>query len=198
MRYWGPITLIGRWARLEPLALAHAPGLLEAARDDEVWRYLPTHKPNTLPEMHSWIESAVGDQRAGARYPHAIIELASGRVAGSTSYLDPSPHDRHIEIGWTWLGRDFWRTPINTECKYLLLKHAFETLECIRVQLKTDLRNERSQRAIERIGGVREGVLRKVVIVKNGFQRSTVYFSILDDEWPAVKASLERRMGVTT
>lgn len=103
--------------------------------------------------------------------------------------------NRHVEIGWTWLARACWRTPLNTECKYLLLKHAFEDWQCIRVQLKTDLRNERSQRAIERLGAVREGVLRKAVIVKDGYQRTSVYYSILDDEWAEVKARLEGFLG---
>jgi N-acetyltransferase len=196
MNEWGPITVEGRWARLEPLTHGHAAGLLLAARDAEVWTYLPTHQPRTLSEMKEWIAGALEQRQPVSRYPHVIVERATNTIAGSTSYLDPSPKDRHIEIGWTWLGSEFWRTPINTECKYLLLRHAFEELDCIRVQLKTDERNERSQRAIERIGGVREGVLRKVVIVKDDYQRSSVYFSILDDEWPAVKTNLERRMGL--
>jgi RimJ/RimL family protein N-acetyltransferase len=126
--------------------------------------------------------------------PFAIIERASGRAVGSTRFLDISEQHRHIEIGWTWLGRAYWRTALNTECKYLLMKYAFEELKCIRVQLKTDLRNVRSQRAIERIGGVREGVLRKAVIIKDDYQRWSVYYSILDDEWSGVKAMLEARL----
>ncbi len=128
--------------------------------------------------------------------PFAVIDRASGNAIGSTRFLDISARDRHVEIGWTWYGRAYWRTPINTESKYLLLKHAFEDLGCIRVALKTDSRNERSQRAIERIGAVREGILRRVVIMHDGYQRSSVYYSILDDEWARVKAELEKKLGL--
>jgi RimJ/RimL family protein N-acetyltransferase len=137
-------------------------------------------------------------QVRGLFLPFAIVDLATGRAIGSTRYLDISPHDRHVEIGWTWLGKDYWRTPINTECKYLLLRHAFETLGCIRVSLKTDLRNERSQRAIERIGGVREGVWRRVVVMHDGYQRSSVFYSILDDEWTGVKKRLEEKTSASS
>ena len=119
-----------------------------------------------------------------------MIDRRTGKAIGHTSYIEIATEHGHLEIG-TWLAREAWRTGVNTECKYLLLSHAFDTLSCIRVQLKTDLRNERAQRAIERIGAVREGVLRKVAIIKDGYQRSSVYYSILDDEWPSVKTRLE-------
>lgn len=190
------VTLHGRWVTLEPLEPRHATDLFAVAQDEEIWRYLPAAMPRSLAEMDRWIANALAVRDAGQMLPFAIIERASGRAVGSTRYLDYSAFDRHVEIGWTWLGRDWWRTPLNTECKYLLMSHAFETLDCIRVQLKTDLRNERSQQAIERIGGVREGVLRKAVVVpKDGYQRWSVYFSILDEEWPAVKARLTERMA---
>ncbi len=190
-----PVTLEGRRVRLEPLTERHAEDLFAVAGDEEVWRYLAVPMPTDLPAMRQWLADALETQARGSMLPFAIIEGASGRAIGSTRYLDYSAFDRHIEIGWTWLGRAYWRTPINTECKYLLLRHAFESLDCIRVQLKTDLRNTRSQQAIERIGGVREGVLRKAVIIpKDGYQRWSVYFSILDDEWPTVKARLEERL----
>jgi RimJ/RimL family protein N-acetyltransferase len=134
-------------------------------------------------------------QARGIFLPFAIIDRATAGAIGSTRYLDISAHDRHVEIGWTWLGKNFWRTPLNTECKYLLLRHAFETLGCIRVSLKTDLRNERSQRAIERLGAVREGVWRRVVIMHDGYQRSSVFYSILDDEWQTVKANSQSRVS---
>lgn len=191
-----PVTLHGRWVTLEPLESRHTADLFAAAQDEDIWRYLPAAMPRSLADMQTWTANALAVRNAGQMLPFAIVERTTGRAIGSTRYLDYSAFDRHIEIGWTWLGRDWWRTPLNTECKYLLLRHAFETLGCIRVQLKTDVRNERSQRAIERIGGVREGVLRKAVIVpKDGHQRWSVYYSILDDEWPAVRARLEERMN---
>ncbi|HKY52696.1 MAG TPA: GNAT family protein, partial [Anaerolineales bacterium] len=124
-----------------------------------------------------------------------VIHLASGRVAGATRYLNIISHDRGLEIGGTWYGPEFQRTAVNTECKYLLLQHAFETLGCIRVQLKTDSRNERSQKAIERIGAVKEGVLRNHMILPDGYYRHSVYYSILDTEWPNVKRRLEEMMN---
>jgi RimJ/RimL family protein N-acetyltransferase len=194
---YAPLTLRGRWARLEPLAEKHLADLYAASRDPEIWEYLPTPFPRDMEEMRVWLNDARATQTRGEMLPFAIVEGASGKAIGSTRYLDLAPQHRRIEIGWTWLGRAYWRTPINTECKYLLLKHAFEDLNCIRVQLKTDLRNERSQRAIERIGGVREGVLRKAVIVKDDYQRWSVYYSILDDEWDIVKARLESMLART-
>ncbi|HZQ10711.1 MAG TPA: GNAT family N-acetyltransferase [Anaerolineae bacterium] len=192
--YTIPVTLEGRWARLEPLTLEHADALFEVAQDEEIWRYMPAPTPRSSADVAKWIQDALEMQAHGQVLPFVIIEQETGMAIGSTRYLDISAHDRHVEIGWTWLGKSYWRTPINTECKYLLLRHAFETLGCIRVQLKTDLRNERSQRAIERIGGVREGVLRRVVIMYNGYERSSVFYSILDNEWADVKARLEERM----
>ncbi|MCW5879839.1 MAG: GNAT family N-acetyltransferase [Anaerolineae bacterium] len=190
-----PVTLHGRWVTLEPLESRHTADLFAAAQDEDIWRYLPAAMPRSLADMQTWTANALAVRNAGQMLPFAIVERTTGRAIGSTRYLDYSAFDRHIEIGWTWLGRDWWRTPLNTECKYLLMRHAFETLACIRVQLKPDLRNERSQRAIERIGGVREGILRKAVIVpKDGHQRWSVYFSILDDEWSSVKAHLEESM----
>ncbi len=180
--------------RLEPLTLEHAGALFQVAQDEEIWRYMPAPTPYSSADVAKWIQDALEMQARGQVLPFVIIEQETGKAIGSTRYLDISAHDRHVEIGWTWLGKAYWRTPINTECKYLLLRHAFESLGCIRVQLKTDLRNERSQRAIERIGGVREGVLRRVVIMYNGYERSSVFYSILDNEWQGVKARLEERM----
>ncbi len=186
-----PITLTGHWARLEPLAKRHAPDLFQVSQDEEIWQYLPYPMPHTADEMCGWVSSVQQLQARGQVLPFAIVDQATGQAVGSTRYMDISEQDRHVEIGGTWLGRAYWRTPINTECKYLLLKHAFEELGCIRVQLKTDLRNVRSQRAIERLGAVREGILRQAMIVKANYARSSVYYSILEDEWPAVKARLE-------
>ena len=123
-----------------------------------------------------------------------VIHLASGRVAGATRYLNMAPEHRGLEIGGTWYGADFQRTAVNTECKYLLLEYAFETLGCIRVQLKTDERNLRSQRAIERIGAKYEGILRNHMILPDGGYRDSVFYSIIDSEWPGVKKSLEEKL----
>ena len=190
-----PVTLQGRYVRLEPLSLDHGPALLEVAQHEDIWRFMSISQPRTLSDMQKFVETALEQQGTGWRLPFAIIELANGRVIGSTSYLEIQPANRGLEIGWTWLGRAFWRSPCNTECKYLLLGHAFDELGAIRVQIKTDSRNNISQRAIERIGGVREGVLRRHMIYYNGYVRDTVYYSILDREWPGVKDNLEIKMA---
>lgn len=190
-----PVTLAGQHVLLEPLTLEHAPQLFEAAQDDAVWRYVSISRPQNLIEMQAIIHGALGQQAAGQRLPFAIIDRPSGQAIGSTSYLEIQPQNKSLEIGWTWLGKPFWRSPRNTECKYLLLQHAFETQGAIRVQLKTDSRNFISQNAIERIGGVREGILRNHMIYPSGYIRDTVYFSILDREWPEVKARLEAKLN---
>lgn len=190
-----PLTLSEEHVRLEPLTLEHAVDLLDVANDEEVWRWLYYNPPSSLGEMQSWIRAALEEQVRGRDLPFAVIDQATGKAIGSTRYVRIDPPHHNLEIGWTWYGRAYWRTAVNTECKYLLLRHAFESLQCIRVQLKTDLRNERSQRAIERLGAVREGVLRKERIVpKNGYQRSSVCYSIIDEEWPAVKVRLAARL----
>lgn len=193
--YNTPVTLQGKWARLEPLTLDHAPQLFDVARDDEIWRYMPVPTPKNVDDVCAWIQDALNLQAHGLFLPFAIIDRATEKAIGSTRFLDISEHNRHVEIGWTWLGKNFWRTPLNSECKYLLLRHAFETLGCIRVSFKTDLRNERSQRAIERLGAAREGIWRRAVVMHDGYQRSSVFYSILDDEWARVKAGLEEKIN---
>jgi RimJ/RimL family protein N-acetyltransferase len=186
-----PIVLKGENARLEPLDAKHAEGLFAIGQDEKIWRYLLRPKLESVADAQGFVEDALRVAETGAQLPFAIIDQKNNRVAGSTRYLDIRPNDRAIEIGSTWLGRDFQRTAINTECKYLLLSHAFEDLGAVRVTLKTDGRNEQSQRAIERLGAVREGVLRKHMTLWDGYIRDTVYYSILDSEWPAVKRRLE-------
>lgn len=189
-----PVQLEGTHVRLEPLTLQHAPDLLEAAQDALLWRYLPIAAPTALAEIQSLISTALELQATGAQVPFAVVLRANHKAIGSTRYLAISRPDRGLEIGWTWLDSQQQRTAVNTECKYLLLRHAFEALGAIRVQLKTDKRNEKSQRAIERIGGVREGVLRQHIILWDGFVRDTVFYSIINTEWPQVKAELERKL----
>jgi len=190
-----PITLMGRVVRLEPLAEAHVPNLTIAGQDESIWRYMLYGAIRTEEQMQEWVREILSRQARGTDLPFAVIHLGSGRAIGSTRYLDIQPQHRGLEIGGTWYGVAYQRSAVNTECKYLLLRHAFEVLGCLRVQLKTDLRNERSQRAIERIGAVREGVLRNHMILPDGHVRSSVYYSLLNLEWPAVKAKLEEKLG---
>jgi RimJ/RimL family protein N-acetyltransferase len=186
-----PVTLVGRWVRLEPLRLEHAEGLWPQADEPDIWRYMPYGEVNSPQRLQAVIEDLLARQARGTDLPFVVFDVATGAAAGMTRYMTIDRPNRGLEIGGTWYGRRFRRTAVNTECKYLLMRHAFEALGCIRVQLKTDLRNERSQRAIERLGAVREGVLRKNIIMPDGYHRSSVMYSVLDDEWPAVKARLE-------
>ena len=188
-----PVTLRGRWLTLEPLAEGHVPDLFEVMRDEEVCRYLAWAPPEKLEETLTLVREARELMARRHSIVFAQIWNETGRCVGSTRLLDVRPADRHVEIGSTFLARDYWRTPANTESKYLFLKHCFETLGCIRVALKTDGRNARSQEAIARLGAVREGTLRKHMNVR-GYQRDTVYFSILDTEWPSVRSRLAARL----
>jgi len=183
-----PVVLEGEKIRLEPLCQEHAQGLYSRGRHEPDWAYMPRACFVDTADVRHWIDDATAQV---GRIPFAIVEKAKCRVAGSTSYLNIRPEHRSLEIGWTWLGQDFQHTAVNTEAKLLLMTHAFEKLGCIRVEFKTDLRNERSQRALERIGAVREGVLRKHMIVQRGYHRDSVYFSVTDEEWPAVKQRLQ-------
>jgi N-acetyltransferase len=189
-----PVILTGNYVRLEPMTEAHTPGLAEIGVRQKFWDFMLYGNITTVDDMHDWVLNILSRAQNGTDLPFVAIHLASGRVAGATRYLNIGPKDRGLEIGGTWYGLDFQRTPVNTECKYLLLRHAFETLGCIRVQLKTDLRNERSQKAIERIGAVKEGVLRNHIILPNGRYRDSVFYSIIDTEWPMVKKRLEDMM----
>jgi len=189
-----PVILEGKHVRLEPLAESHAPDLAEIGAGQTFWDFMLYGNINSVDDMHDWVLDILSRAEKGTDLPFVAIHLDSGRVAGATRYLNIMPRDRGLEIGGTWYGLEFQRTPVNTESKYLLLRHAFETLACIRVQLKTDLRNERSQKAIERIGAVKEGVLRNHMILPDGRYRHSVFYSILDTEWPVVKKRLEEMM----
>ena len=178
-----PVTLQGSRVRLEPLELRHAAGLFEAGRSSSIWQYLPVAGFREVQDAIAWISQARKEMEQGSRIAFAIVESASGRTAGSTSYLDIQPSHRTIEIGWTWLGARFQRSFVNTECKCLLLKHAFEQLDAIRVQFKTDRCNARSRLAIERIGAVFEGIHRNHMILPDGRIRDSAFYSITDAEW---------------
>ena len=186
-----PCTLEGRHVRLEYLDACHADDLCREGRDSEEWAYMPRPGFSGATDCLDWVREA---QAATDQLAFAIVEKATDRAVGSSRYLAIRPPHRGLEIGWTWLGRDWQRTPVNTEAKLLLLGHAFDTLEAIRVEFKTDRRNVRSQAALERIGAVREGVLRQHMVVQEGYRRDSVYFSILDIEWPAVRCRLQEKL----
>ena len=189
-----PVTLEGQVVRLEPLTIDHLGPLLEVGLDPDLWRWTNARVENA-DDLRRYIETALREQEEGRSLPFATVERASGRAIGSTRYGNIEPGHRRLEIGWTWIGRDWQRTAVNTEAKYLMLRHAFETLGCMRVELKTNALNQRSRAAMRRIGCVEEGTLRKHMISERGVPRDTVYFSILDDEWPAVKERLEGMMA---
>jgi RimJ/RimL family protein N-acetyltransferase len=189
-----PVTLQGRYARLEPPSEKHVADLLVAGESADIWPYMLFGPLNGSAEWSALIRTLLERMNKGEIIPFVTVRLSDARAVGMTSYLNIARADYGLEIGSTWLMPEARRTAINTECKHLLLRHAFETLHCIRVQLKTDSRNVTSQRAIERLGAVKEGVLRSHMIVKDGYRRDTVMYSILDTEWPAVKARLEKML----
>ncbi|MFI5297045.1 MAG: GNAT family N-acetyltransferase [Polyangiales bacterium] len=184
-----PVTLSGRTVRLEPLSLAHVPGLAAVGLDPALWRWIPTPVA-TVEEMRAYVATALDAQQRGLALPFALVDRHTEQVIGSTRYGNIDVTHRRVEIGWTWIAASHQRTSVNSEAKLLLLTHAFETLGAIRVELKTDALNERSRRAIRRIGAVEEGTLRRHMITASGRVRDSVYFSVLDDEWPAVRARL--------
>ena len=188
------VTLAGRHVRLEPLSPEHVPALCEAGLDPELWRWTLT-LIRTPEDMRAYVETALRERDEGRSLPFATVDAASGRAIGSTRFGSVSMADGRVEIGWTWVARPWQRTPVNTEAKYLMLRHAFEALGCVRVELKTDALNAKSRAAILRVGASQEGILRKHMRSQEGRMRDTVYFSILDDEWPAVRAGLEARLA---
>lgn len=191
-----PVTLTGQYAQLVPISPAHREPFAEIGLDPELWRWIPD-PVHTREEMFAYVDAALAQQASGVSLPFAILERASGKVIGSTRYANIERAHRRVEIGWTWVASAWQRTPINTECKYLLLRHAFETLGCIRVELKTDSLNEKSRKAIARIGAREEGVFRNHMITSTGRIRHSVYFSIIDSEWPQIKAHLEEKLKGT-
>jgi RimJ/RimL family protein N-acetyltransferase len=189
-----PVTLRGSVVRLEPLSLAHVPALSAVGLEPEIWRWNPA-LVSTAEEMRAYVEVALEDRRRGVSEPFATVEQATGKVIGSTRYMSIDAKNRRLEIGATWLAPAHQRTGANTEAKLLLLTHAFEELGAIRVELKTDALNEVSRRAIVRIGAIEEGTFRRhMIIPRSGRVRDTVYFSIIDAEWPATKAKLAARL----
>jgi RimJ/RimL family protein N-acetyltransferase len=189
-----PICLEGTHVRLEPLSLEqHLQPLTEIGLDAELWRWTVS-QIRTPEEMRAYVEAALEEEQQGRSLPFATIERASGRMVGCTRFGNIDRVNRRVEIGWTWVAGPWQRTPINTEAKYLMLRHAFEQMGCIRVELKTDALNERSRAAIRRLGAVEEGIFRQHMITEAGRMRDTVYYSILDSEWPQVRAHLEAKL----
>lgn len=182
-----PVVLRGEGVRLEPLGQEHAQSLYNRGRTPTDWSFLPRACFIDMADTRQWIEEAIA---APDQLPFVILETGKDKAVGSTRFLNIRPEHRALEIGWTWLGQEWQRTGVNTETKLLLLSHAFERLGCVRVEFKTDARNLRSQRALERIGATREGVLRKHMIVQGNFPRDSVYFSVIDSDWPQVKERL--------
>lgn len=190
-----PVTLEGRHIRLEALSLAHHAQLCAAGLDEAIWRWNPRGAVRTPEEMRAYIEHALEQQAAGESLPFATVERISGCAVGSTRFAEIDRANRRVEIGYTWITPVWQRTAVNTEAKYLMLRHAFETLGCIRVELKTDSLNERSRAAIRRIGAHEEGIFRNHMVTASGRLRHSVYFSIIDSEWPQVKAALEAKLN---
>lgn len=190
-----PVTLQGTRIRLEPLALdRHFEGLAAIGLDPELWRWT-LNVVETREDLSRYLEEALRMQAEGEALPFATVEQATGHVLGCTRFGNIEPKHRRVEIGWTWVGRASQRTHVNTEAKYLMLRHAFEAWGCVRVELKTNALNVRSREAILRIGAKEEGTLRKHATSDRDVVRDTVYYSITDDEWPAVKARLESRLA---
>ena len=190
-----PVTLDGRRVRMEPLDLArHWDGLLAIGMEPELWRW--TQAIIRRPEdLRAYLDTALQEQAEGRSVPFATIDKSSGRVAGCTRFSSVDHRNRRVEIGWTWVGKPWQRSHINTEAKHLMMSHAFETWGCVRVELKTNVRNDKSRNAMKRIGCVEEGVLRKHAVNDDGVWRDTIFYSVLDTEWPAVKARLEAMMA---
>lgn len=189
-----PFSLMGTSVRLEPLSIMHAEGLYAVGQHQFDWQFLPRGCFVDINDVKSWINEAHVYVAKGEHIAFTIFDHQTDEIVGSTRYLAIRPNDHVVEIGWTWLSPEAQRSRINTEMKFLMLRHAFEQMNMRRVELKTDLRNLRSQRAIERLGAAREGVFRKHMCVQNDFQRDTVFYSVIDDEWFTVKAKLLERL----
>lgn len=188
-----PVKLEGEIVRMEPLTMDHLDGLLQVGLDPELWRFTLA-KMRAPDDLKRYLETALREQREGRSLPFATVDRATGRPIGSTRFGNIEPEHRRMEIGWTWIGRDWQRSRVNTEAKLLMLTHAFETLGAIRVELKTSLLNLKSQHAMKRIGAQEEGTFRRHMINEDGSLRDTVFFSFIAEEWPGKKARLQEML----
>lgn len=189
-----PVILEGEAVRLEPISMNHFKDLAEIAFDQQLWKYT-LGKVSGEKDLENYIREAAEGNEQGIYLAFATIDKASGKAVGSTRFGSIAAQYRRVEIGWTWIGKKWQRTRVNTEAKYLMLEHAFETWKAVRVYLQTDSLNERSQAAILRLGAKKEGVMRKDKITSEGRVRDSVIFSILDEEWAEIKANLERKLN---
>jgi RimJ/RimL family protein N-acetyltransferase len=188
--FLSPVMLLGHIVRLEPLVEDHIDGLWKAGNHESIWQYMRYGMIRSEDQMRDWVFDLLTLKAKNTDFPFTVFHQETGQIIGATRYLDIQPDNRSLEIGGTWYSPSYQRTAVNTESKYLLLEHAFEVYNAIRVQFKTDLRNVRSQRAIERIGAKKEGVLRDHMVLTDGYIRSSVIYSILITEWPNVKDRL--------
>jgi RimJ/RimL family protein N-acetyltransferase len=188
-------VLAGTVVRLEPLTDAHADALWEASRDPRTWRWLSVSQPQDAGAWSAWLEQALTAADAGLEAPFATVSQETGSVIGSTRYLSLRPEHRSLEIGWTWLHPSAWGTGANVEAKLLQLQHAFDELACRRVEFKTDALNERSRGALEALGATFEGVHRQHMLVRDGENRDSAWYAIVDDDWAGVRDRLERRLA---
>lgn len=190
------VVLEGKFVRLEPLAIGHVEALAEAGIADGVWRWTVQDITN-VDEMREYVETALDERQRGVSLPFVTRERATERIVGSTRFGNIDVNNRNVEIGWTWVNPEWQRTYVNTEAKLLMLTHAFDKWNCIRVQLKTDALNEKSRNAILRIGAKFEGILRRQMITDSGRLRDTAYFSIIDKEWEDVRSNLLSKLNKT-
>ncbi len=189
-----PVTLSGRLVRLEPLELTHVRSLAEVALDPTLWQWTLA-RPVDEAGVRAWAESAIAARAAGTDYPFVTLEASTGRPIGSSRYLNIVLEHRRVEIGWTWVAKEWQRTGANREAKLLMLDHAFDALGCRRVEFKTDSLNEPSRTALLGIGAQFEGIFRNHMVMPDGRMRHSAYYSVIDEEWPAVRTALERSLG---
>jgi N-acetyltransferase len=188
-------TFTGKLVRVEPLAAEHEPGLIEAASDPEMFAWMPVDMASSRDALHEWLMSTLSAAREGSAVPFAIVAADTGHILGSTRFLELRFEHLRAEIGWTWVTRSAWSTGVNVETKLLLLEHAFERVGLRRVEFKTDARNERSRGALLAAGATFEGILRKHMVVREGGERDSAYYSVIDDDWPEVKRHLGERLA---
>jgi RimJ/RimL family protein N-acetyltransferase len=189
-----PVILRGRRVRLEPLELEHVPRLAEVALDPTLWQWTLA-RPTDEAGLRAWAAAAIANREAGTEFPFVTLDAASGRPIGSSRYLNVVLEHRRVEIGWTWVAKDWQRTGANREAKLLMLGHAFDTLGCRRVEFKTDSLNEPSRTALLGIGARFEGIFRNHMVMPDGRLRHSAYYSVIDEEWPAVRTGLERSLA---